>query len=254
MSFVYRLNAFAARRVTIKPARLAPPRAVASFSFDDFPRSAWTVGGPLLARYGARATYYAAGQFCGRQVEGVDYYDEAMLREIEAAGHEVGCHSFSHEPSPAVASVLLEDDLERNAIFLREALGRDPGPLSFAYPYGMVCTRTKKLIGARFPSGRGIHPGLNGAHTDLAQLKAIPLERRSWRAETVEGWIEAARTSRSWIVFFSHDVSDDPTPYGCTPAMLEHALAASQAAGLDRLPVREALALASAESGAAVKT
>jgi peptidoglycan/xylan/chitin deacetylase (PgdA/CDA1 family) len=244
MSFAYRLSAFAARRVTVKPARLRFPRPAASFSFDDFPLSAWETGGPILARHGARATFYAAGGFCGRRVDGLDYYDEQTLREIHAAGHEIGCHSFSHEPGPLVDSERLKDDLDRNAVFLREALGFDPGPLSFAYPYGQVCTRTKRLMAGRFPSSRGIHAGVNGPSADLAQLRAIPLERRSWKAARIERWIGEARARTGWLVFFSHDVSDDPSPYGCTPAMLEHAVAATRAAGFDIAPVKQALAMA----------
>ena len=45
-----------------------------------------------------------------------------------------------------------------------------------------------------------------------------------------------------WLIFFSHDVSDDPSPYGCTPVMLEHALATLAAAGIAALPVKHALA------------
>jgi peptidoglycan/xylan/chitin deacetylase (PgdA/CDA1 family) len=240
MSFAYRLNAFAARRVTVKPARLDPARPVASFTFDDFPVSAWNRAAPLLDRFGAKATYYAAGGFCGRHVDGLDYYDRNVLQEIHAAGHEIGCHSFSHEPSPRLDSVRLADDLARNAAFLADILGEDP--VSFAYPYGEVCTRTKRLLAELYTTARGIHPGLNGASTDLAQLKAIALERRSWRAERVERWIAAAKARKAWLVFFSHDVSDDPSPYGCTPAMLEHALAATLEAGFDLSSVKGALA------------
>lgn len=241
MSFAYRLNAFAARQMTIRPARLTPPRPVASFSFDDFPLSAWKVGGPILARYAARATYYAAGRYCGVVEDGVRYYDEETLREVRAAGHEVGCHSFSHDHGPRVGSTMLADDLDRNAIFLREVLG-DVQPLNFAYPYGEVSPRTKRLAGDRFASSRGIHPGVNGPLTDLSQLRAIPLERRSWRAAEVERWIQAAQAATGWLVFFSHDVSDDPTPYGCTPDMLEHALACARDAGFDLKSVNQAVA------------
>ena len=246
MSFVYRLNAFAARRVTVKPASLRLEQPVVSFSFDDFPLSAWETGGPILERFGAHATYYVAGGFCGRRVDGLDYYDEETLREVHAAGHELGCHSFSHEPSPLIKSELLVDDLDRNEIFLHETLGEDLGPLSFAYPYGQLDMRTKRLLAERYPSCRGIHPGINGATTDLAQLKAIPLERRSWRPNRVERWIADAKAQAGWLVFFSHDVSDDPSPYGCTPAMLEHALATVQKEGLSVAPVKQVLAAARA--------
>lgn len=244
MSFAYRLGAFAARHMPVKPARLSFERPVASFTFDDFPRSAFEAGAPMLDRHGAKATYYPAGYYCGRSLDGIDYYDEAMLRAVAADGHEIGCHSYSHEPCPRISDTLLTDDLDRNALFLEEALGAAPELASFAYPYGEVSARTKRLMGERFPVSRGIHPGINGAATDLSQLKAIPLEARSWRAERVERWIEQARETKGWLVFFSHDVSDQPSPYGCTPAMLEHALSAAGAAGFDIATVKAAFARA----------
>jgi hypothetical protein len=79
---------------------------------------------------------------------------------------------------------------------------------------------------------------------ELAQLKAVPLERRNWSARQVEGLVEEARRRKGWIVFFSHDISDDPSAYGATPDMLEHALETVRSAGIDILPVREARALA----------
>lgn len=243
MSFVYRLNAFAARQMTIRPTRLSLERPAASFTFDDFPVSAWTAGGSVLEKFGAKGVYYAAGTYCGQVQDGLTYFDEAVLRDVRDAGHEIGCHSFSHEHGPAVSSVLLADDLDRNAFFLREVLG-DLGPLNFAYPYGEVSPRTKRLSGDRFASARGIHPGVNGPTADLSQLRAIPLERRSWSAAEVERWVAAAKAANGWLVFFTHDVSDDPSPYGATPAMLEHALAATRDAGFDLEPVNRVLARA----------
>lgn len=241
MSFVYRLNAFATRQLPIKLARLNPGRALASFSFDDFPKSAWTVGGPILDRFGAKATYYAVGGFCGRTVEGVEQYDEADLKAVHAAGHEIGCHTFSHQHGPGVSSAALREEVARNAAFLRERLGETP--VTFAYPYGEVSPRTKALFAKAFPASRGIRPGVNGVIADLAQLRAVPLEARSWKAADVERWVEAARAAKGWLVFFSHDVAENPSPYGCTPAMLDHALTCVRQAGLEILPVKEALAV-----------
>jgi len=242
MSFAYRLNAFAARQMTVKPAVLSFERPVASFTFDDFPVSAFEAGAPVLERYGARGTFYAAGSFCGRRVGGLDYYDEATVKAVRAGGHEIGCHSYDHQPAPGVSDETLRGDALRNAAFLEAAAGEPLGPLSYAHPYGLVCARTKRLMGELFPSARGIHPGLNGANTDLSQLKAIALERRSWQADRVERRIAAAKAAKGWLVFFSHDVSADPSPYGCTPAMLEHALEKAAEAGFALAPVREALA------------
>ena len=240
MSFFFRLNAFATRHLAIKPARLKCERPLVSFTFDDFPKSAWVNGGPVLDRFGAKATYYAVGDFCGRIVEDVEQYDEADLKAVHAAGHEIGCHTFRHGHGPEVSSEDLRQEIAENAAFLGERLGE--APVSFAYPYGDISPRTKALFGRAFSSSRGIRPGVNGPVADLAQLRAYPLEQRSSTEAMVEHWVEAARASNGWLIFFGHDVSDEPTPYGCTPAMLEHALGCVRDAGIDILAVRDALA------------
>jgi peptidoglycan/xylan/chitin deacetylase (PgdA/CDA1 family) len=240
LSLLEKANNALTRRVRLKTARSQLSTPLASFSFDDFPRSAWTIGGPILARHDARATYYVAGRFCDAHEDGLEYYGPEDLRALHAAGHEVGCHTFSHRHSPKVPSRELGADLDRNAAFVRDTLGADISIDSFAYPYGDASPRTKALAGRRFPVSRGIRSGVNGPVLDLGQLKAVPLEIRSWTAEAVEHEVELARQTNGWIVFFSHDVSEDPSPYGATPAMLEHALGEVRAAGIEILPVRDA--------------
>jgi peptidoglycan/xylan/chitin deacetylase (PgdA/CDA1 family) len=236
-----RINNALTRRVPVKPAPVRFERPVASLSFDDFPRSAWSVGGPILARWGARATYYAAGRYCGITEDGLDYYDAEDLRAVAAAGHEVGCHSFGHIHGTRTASAEILADLEANARFLKETLGQDH-TASYAYPFGEASPRTKALVSKRFAACRGIYPGVNRGWTDLSQLKAAPLEARSWSAEAVEALVKDAKDNGGWLVFFSHDVSDSPSPYGATPAMLEHCLRTLAAAGIASVPVKAALA------------
>ena len=236
-----RVAAALTRRLPVKPAPVRFEHPVASLSFDDFPRSAWSVGGPILARWGCRATYYAAGRYCGISEDGIDYYDRDDLRAVAAAGHEIGCHSFGHLHGTKTGSAMLEADMDANARFLAEALG-DSRTASFAYPYGEASPRTKAMAARRFATARGIYPGVNRGWTDLSQLKAAPLEARSWSAAAVEALVEDARSNGGWLIFFSHDVSDTPSPYGATPAMLEHALKTLAAAGIATLPVKHALA------------
>jgi peptidoglycan/xylan/chitin deacetylase (PgdA/CDA1 family) len=58
MSLKTRLTSLAARTLKVRPARLAGLRPVGSITFDDFPKSAWTQGGAVLAKHGMRGTYY----------------------------------------------------------------------------------------------------------------------------------------------------------------------------------------------------
>ncbi|HEY2836509.1 MAG TPA: polysaccharide deacetylase family protein, partial [Rhizomicrobium sp.] len=59
-----RFNRLLSRHAAVKSAALTAGRPIASITFDDFPKSAWSEGGPVLARHGVRATYYTSGSFC----------------------------------------------------------------------------------------------------------------------------------------------------------------------------------------------
>jgi len=222
---------------------LRAARPVASITFDDFPKSAWERGGPVLARHGARATYYAAGSFCGRTVDGMPYYDETDLRALDEAGHEIACHGFAHRPSPELSPQALAEDAARNRHFLQGFLGGE-APVSYAYPFGAVSLSSKRFFAPRFSSLRGVHPGVNDGTIDLAQLRTISLECRCWDEANIAAAIARAQHNRGWIVFHTHDVSDRPTPYGAMPAMLDRVLKNLAQARIAVLPVREALSVA----------
>jgi peptidoglycan/xylan/chitin deacetylase (PgdA/CDA1 family) len=241
MNLLHRVNNVLTRNIPVKLIRSHLDRPLASISFDDFPKSAWSVGGPILARYGAKATYYAAGKFCGQTEDGIEYFSGPDLTALRDAGHEVGCHTWSHQYGTGVASRRLDEDVARNDGFVRSLLGDYP-LTSFAYPYGDVSPRTKLLFANRFASNRGIRRGVNAGLIDLAQLKAVGLEARSWTPLMVEKAVADAVSRNGWIIFFTHDISDEPSPFGATPAMLEHALETLTVAAIDILPVKHALA------------
>src|SRR6185437_15554530 len=153
-----RLTRFIARMTNVRPARLNGLSPIASITFDDFPKSAWQVGGKILASQRALATYYTAGGFCGRTEHGTCFYDESDLRALAAAGHEIACHGFSHEHTPLLTDAALESDRARNAKFLAPFLG-DRQLESYAYPYGAASISAKRFFASRFTSIRGVHPG-----------------------------------------------------------------------------------------------
>lgn len=242
MEFCQRLTGFAARKLVVRPLRLQPGRVAASITFDDFPRNAWETGGPVLARRGVRGTYYAAGHFCGRVMDGLVYYDEADLTALTAAGHEIGCHGYAHQPTPDMADAALAEDARRNAAFL-QPFG---GATSYAFPYGAVSPRTKRFYARRFASLRGVHPGLNQGRLDLAQLSTVSLESRLFSEDVILDAIARTKAGGGWLVFYTHDISKTPTPYGSTPDILDWTLGQVGDAGIPILPMREALKALSA--------
>ena len=241
MSFIHRANNAFTRALPLKTVRSRLKRPLASLTFDDFPKSAWTVAGPILARFGARATYYAAGRFCGLQEDGIDYYDAADLRAARDAGHEIGAHSHAHDMAPRLSSADLEADAARNDAVLTGMLG-DVRLSSYAYPYGEVSPRTKLAMGRRFATARGIRPGVNAGRIDLAQLRATPIEARRWRPDEIAAAVKQATASNGWLVLFTHDVCDAPSPFGCTPAMLTEVLQMLADADIPVVPVKHAMA------------
>ena len=238
-----RLTSLAARTLKVRPVHLKASRPVASISFDDFPKNAWTAGGPILARHGMRGTYYTAGGFCGRTVDGTVFYDGADLKELAAAGHEIACHGFGHRPTPELSTEELAKDAERNREFLKPFLGGE-APVSYAFPYGRVSPRTKRFMAPRFTNVRGVHPGVNVGTVDLAQLNAVSLEKRCWDQNAIEAAINTVLKNNGWLVLYTHDVSDDPSPYGSTPAMLDWALSRVSASFIEVLPMRDAVNVA----------
>lgn len=235
-----RLNNGLAWRLHLRRVTLGLERPLASFTFDDFPKSAWTIGGSILRQYDAAATYYVAGRFCGIIEDGVRYYDAEDLRELHAAGNEIGCHTYMHRQLPQLTPRQLLAEWDRNQAFVRGLV--DGVELSsFAYPFGAVSVVSKVMASYRFQCSRGIRSGVNSGSIDLDQLSVVRLESQNWTARSVEEQVAAAKETNGWIVFMSHDLSEDPTPFGIRPSGLDHALATVRSAEIEILPVGQAL-------------
>ena len=57
--------------------------------------------------------------------------------------------------------------------------------------------------------------------TDLANLKTIKLYRDRYSLAEIEAYIETAIEKKAWLIFYTHDVAENPSPYGCAPAYFE---------------------------------
>ncbi|MBT1511069.1 hypothetical protein KIP88_11185 [Bradyrhizobium sp. SRL28] len=58
--------------------------------------------------------------------------------------------------------------------------------------------------------------------------------------------IDEAQTNNGWLIFCGHDVTDRPSPNGCSPALLAHALAAASRRKIPVLTMAEAMQCARA--------
>jgi peptidoglycan/xylan/chitin deacetylase (PgdA/CDA1 family) len=222
--------------------RIAIKGGIVSFTFDDFPKSAFVAGGRILEKFGARGTYYTCMQFAGMDREGHRMFDTDDVREAHQRGHEIACHSYSHLDC-AVAKVedVLADTME-NAEALSSVLGCFT-PANFAYPYAQVGLRSKLALVKRFMSCRGTRPGINMGKTDLGELRANEIRKSPYDHEAFRRLIAANAVAGGWLIFCTHDVADDPSPFGCTPSQFEAVVAQAAANNGRILSVREALKL-----------
>jgi peptidoglycan/xylan/chitin deacetylase (PgdA/CDA1 family) len=234
---------FVARQFRSKPLALRNAPPVVSFTFDDVPASACEMGADILERHGARGTFYVSGGGCGTVSPGGPLRASIdQLRTIWANGHEIGCHTYSH---PAVRHMSLDElgsELDRNQSVLKN-INSDIVVRNFAYPYGDMSVRTKRYLEVRFDSCRSGHAGINTVVADLGSLNAWPLENASLdRAKIVKLIAETVET-KGWLIFYSHDVAEQPSRFGVSPDLLECAVGTAKRAGCALTTIAEGLKL-----------
>ncbi|MBV9552440.1 MAG: polysaccharide deacetylase family protein [Alphaproteobacteria bacterium] len=250
VSFAARLVREFGGLLATRPASVDWPGGVVSFTFDDFPRSAWTEGGPVLEAHRVRGTYYTAMGFAGGGNHLGPMFELDDLRAAHARGHEIACHTFSHRDCMRAPAGEIAAEIERNGAALVEALdGMRPG--NFAYPFGGVSQSAKAAAHLRFDTCRGTGRGINRGIVDLADLAANSIYTRDFDRALLCRLIDDAQARGGWVIFFTHDVTDAPSAFGCTPAQLD-AVVAYAVANTAVLPVHDVLARLGLAAAAAV--
>ena len=213
---------------------------VVSFTFDDFPRSAYSIAGPILKGYGAQATYYAALGLVGIDNHLGEHFRLEDLDALRAEGHELGNHTFSHVSARSVRIERFISDVKKgsSALTNRDGFGTSH---NFAYPFGDVTVRSKRAVGSIVKSARGIMPGLNGPEVDLNLLRANRLYGDMECVEATKKLILENERRHSWLIFYTHDVRTRPSQYGCTPQLFESVLSFVLKRGALVLPVSKVL-------------
>ena len=212
-----------------------------SFTFDDCPTSALAVGGAKLESVGAHGTYFIAAGMSKPQRDSIDpLLWGSPLAAARSAGHELGCHTFSHRSLASLRTEEIDAEFEKNLCALREVLP-DVDLVSFSYPFGEVSVRAKRAVTNRFGVGRGVREGLNGRIIDLSELRAVHIFSRTFDRDRISSYIANVLRRRAWLVFITHDIRNDPGDWGCTSAEFEFVVDAVRRANIEILTLRAAL-------------
>jgi peptidoglycan/xylan/chitin deacetylase (PgdA/CDA1 family) len=234
-----------ARHLRLAPFCLRNQSPMVSFTFDDAPESAATVGAGMLDEYDARATFYISGGLVDKWSGHWNGINAEAIVELHRSGHEVACHTFSHVRAIDLDAAAMAAEIEKNRNYLL-SLDASIRIENFAYPYGVGSVLRKGQLGKIFHSSRGIVPGVNSGIVDLQYLRSTPLINRDIDINGIDRVFDEAVANSGWLIFYSHDVAAEPSPYGCSPSLLRHALDAAIRRKIPILNVADALRCAGA--------
>jgi peptidoglycan/xylan/chitin deacetylase (PgdA/CDA1 family) len=237
-----------AGRLTNRLMRVAPWRVIqvptrtpiVSFTFDDVPDSALRAGAAILEERGARGTFYISGGLEARVEPDRTLIDAAGCKELAARGHEIGCHTYGHQDLRHVDRAFLAADLASNAHYLN-AVDPRPQRRNFAYPYNSGCLGKRPMLAHRYRTCRAGGEAINRGPTDPIFLKAVEIRQPEEHVGGLTRWTDELVANPGWLIFFTHDISLTPTPYGCTPAAFERLVGHAVESGCRVLTVDAAL-------------
>jgi peptidoglycan/xylan/chitin deacetylase (PgdA/CDA1 family) len=228
-----------AMHVQVEHFRLNNATPMVTFTFDDLPKSAATLGADILESYGSRGTFYVSGGLVG-----IDTPDWATgsaddVVSLHRRGHEVGCHTFSHRRACDLDETSLAAEIDRNRTYFH-SLDPTMSIETFAYPFGYGSYARKHQLKSEFRTCRSIVPGVNSSEVDPQFLRAMPLIDRQMTRERIDQAFDEARDANGWLIFYSHDVAERPSLYGCSPDLMTYALEAAARRGIPALTMAEA--------------
>jgi peptidoglycan/xylan/chitin deacetylase (PgdA/CDA1 family) len=211
-----------------------------TFTFDDFPRSAFFTGGRILARQGVRGTYFISLQRLGAPSDSGPIASREDLRALLRDGHELGCHTFEHLDGCSASVAAFERSIQTNRAAFTEIV---PGSYFsvFAYPLDGPVLSIKQAVGKYFVGCREGGQYFNIGVLDLNLLKGYFLDwRNRGDLSAVRHIIDLNTAARGWLIFATHDVAVNPSRYGCEPTFFAEVVRLAVASGARVVPMMQA--------------
>lgn len=190
-------------------------RAIFTFTFDDVPISAFTNGAKILEGHNLNGVYYVALDMekLGPKSGERRFINAEEIKSLHKQGHDIGCHTYSHLNLRKHSASKIISDCNNNTNKLRNMLNIESID-HFAYPYGMVSLSGKRALGSKYKTLRTTEHGFNVGKTDLTHLKAVSLCSNTFNKDSIRDVIRQAISRRAWVIFYSHDICENPTEWG----------------------------------------
>lgn len=228
------------RRLARRPFVLRNERPIVSFTFDDFPVSAARIAADILERHQARGTYYTSMGLMDTTAPTGEIFHRNDLLSVIRRGHEIGCHTYHHHHAYDTAADTFEQSIEENRNALA-AIAPEVKMRTLSYPISCPRPATKRRCARHFMASRAGGQTYNVGEVDLEHLSAFFIEQSREDEAAMLAMIDATVAARGWLIFATHDVTENPTRYGCVPAQFERLVQHAAGSGAKILPVAAAL-------------
>ena len=165
-----------------------PPRPVI-ITFDDDWETQYTYALPLLKKYGFTATFYVWVVVVGMK----NHMTWDQVRELDAAGMEIGCHTMTH---PYLTRIKDDTALRREILGAKQRIEQHIGKpvTSFAYPFGQYNEHVVEMVKeAGFTSARSTWPGVT--HTVEGMYSLTGFVRTEAAQSLVDAMTRAVATA-----------------------------------------------------------
>ncbi len=216
------------------------PGGVISFSFDDAMHSACAVGRQILERQNCYGTWYIAGGLTDGQIRGRRYHSVSDIQELARGGHHIGCHTYSHRACDQMTHAEMSLDTQRNAAFFAQS-GLPNATQDFAFPFGAIDITSKRLAAKTFRSSRLSGGGIQVDQADLNALRTEKLYQHLFTFDRILSLTKEVAQKGAWLIFNTHEVTEDPGQWGCTPALLDYGVQSALQTGCKVLPINLAI-------------
>ena len=182
----------------IKKGADLPPRPII-ITFDDGDISVYERAFPIMQKYGLTGVVYIVGNYMGTE----GYMTADQIKELMAAGWEVGSHGRSHRDLRKLEPVIQQVEIVEARKKLQEATGASVD--TFAYPFGFMTDTAGSFVHA---AGYIAAVGL-GFTSDQGKSNLFWLQRRDIKGEYD---IKRFMLFLPWPGDPAYVPSDTPTP------------------------------------------
>ena len=217
-----------------------------SFTFDDFPESAALRGAEILERFNVQGTYYICLGMIGQESPVGKICDIDTIKNLIEAKHEIGSHTYDHANPYEYPIDTYEKSIFTNEQCYKDSFLASDGFQNFAYPSGYVSAEAKRITEKYFRCARTSYRGINIGKVDLNMLKAYPVYGNGKNISLLKTIIDRNIKKNGWLIFYTHDVVENPSSYGCTPKYLEDVVKCSLDSGAELVTVAQACDIISA--------